>query len=112
MSDHDTHSPAAKPALHGPNFQAYMKVFYALCVLTAVSFFTNAILGHGMAAFLIIMAVAVVKATQVGLVFMHLNHDWPKLYCIIIPVCVMGVMMMIVLLPDIVISWHHYYYNK
>src|SRR5271165_423403 len=102
MSDTNSHAVSAPKS--DAHFQAYLKVFYALCVLTAVSFITNALLGHGMAAFLIIMAVAIVKAVQVALVFMHLNHDWPKLYCIIIPVCVMGVMMMIVLLPDIEIG--------
>jgi caa(3)-type oxidase subunit IV len=99
-------------AEHGPNFQAYLYVFYALCVLTAVSFLANAILGQGQASMWIILAVAVVKATLVAMIFMHLKFDWPKLYCIVIPVCVMAVMMMIVLLPDIVLGWHQYYYDK
>ncbi len=99
------------PRDHGPNFQAYMYVFYALCALTATSFFANLLLGRGQTSFVVIMLVSVVKATLVGLIFMHLKFDWPKVYCIIIPVCVMGVMMMIVLLPDIVFAWHHYFYN-
>jgi caa(3)-type oxidase subunit IV len=111
MSEHEMHSPPAKAADHGPNFQAYMYVFFALCVLTATSFLANLLLGQGHASLVIIMAVSVIKATLVAMIFMHLKGDWPKLYCIIIPVCVMGVMMMIVLLPDIVLSWHHYYYQ-
>jgi caa(3)-type oxidase subunit IV len=105
-------APAVRAADHGPNFQAYMYVFYALCLLTATSFFANLLLGRGQTSFVVIMIVSVVKATLVGLIFMHLKFDWPKLYCIIIPVSVMGIMMMIVLLPDIVFSWHHYFYNK
>jgi caa(3)-type oxidase subunit IV len=110
MPDAKSHAPAAHKS--DAHFRAYMKVFYALCVLTAVSFITNLLLGHGIAAFLIIMAVAVVKAVQVAVIFMHLNQDWPRVYCIIIPVCIMGVMMMIVLLPDILLSWHNYLYER
>jgi len=108
----DTASAAENVIEHGPRKNAYMAVFYALCVFTAVSFLANWLLGQGQASMWIILAVAVVKATLVGMIFMHLNFDWPKLYCIIIPVCVMGVMMMIVLLPDIVLAWHHYYYDQ
>jgi caa(3)-type oxidase subunit IV len=115
MAEHDLNGPIAKPAHHGPNFQAYMFVFYALSALTAVSFLSNWLVAHAMGlehlSMVIILAVAVVKATLVAVIFMHLKFDWPKVYCIIIPVCVMGVMMMIVLLPDIVISWHHYLYK-
>jgi heme/copper-type cytochrome/quinol oxidase subunit 4 len=109
---------------HGPNFQAYITVFLVLCVLTLTSFLV-ALLGHGFdilgvpvpamdnhATMLIILGVSVVKATLVAMIFMHLKSDWPKLYCIIVPVCVMGVMMIIVLLPDIVLSWHQYFYDK
>jgi cytochrome c oxidase subunit IV len=110
MSELSTHDP--KPvAHHAPDFQAYMVVFGALCVFTALSFLANLIFGQGHTSMYIIMVIAVIKATLVGIIFMHLKTDWPKVYCIIIPVSVMGVMMMIVLLPDIVISWHHYFYN-
>jgi caa(3)-type oxidase subunit IV len=109
---HATLTPEIKKAGHGPNFQAYINVFIALCVLTAVSFLANWLLGQGPSSMWIILAVAVVKATLVAMVFMHLNFDWPKVYCIIIPVCVMGVMMMIVLLPDIVLGWHQYFYKE
>src|SRR5438105_1781633 len=112
MSDHNPVSPAGKPPEHSPSFQLYINVFLALCVLTAVSFLANWLLGQGHLSMWIILAVAVVKATLVGMIFMHLKFDWSKLYCIIIPVSVMGVMMMIVLLPDIVLSWHHYLYAE
>ena len=96
---------------HDPHFKAYITVFIALCVLTGTSFLANLLLGQGHASMWIIMAVSVVKATLVAVIFMHLITDWPKVYCIIIPVSVMGVMMMIELLPDIVLSWHYYFYN-
>jgi hypothetical protein len=48
----------------------------------------------------------------VALIFMHLKFDFGRLYCIIIPVSIMAVMMIIVLLPDIVIGWHHGLYER
>jgi caa(3)-type oxidase subunit IV len=49
--------------------------------------------------------VAVCKAVLVGMFFMHLKYDWGKLYFIIVPISILGLMMMIVLLPDIVLAW-------
>jgi caa(3)-type oxidase subunit IV len=112
MTDQDTLAQPHKTADHGPSFQLYMMVFGALCVLTAVSFLANWLLGQNHTSMWIIMFVAVVKATLVAMIFMHLKFDWKKVYCIIVPVCVMGVMMMIVLLPDIVLGWHNYFYAR
>jgi caa(3)-type oxidase subunit IV len=101
----------AHAADHDPDarFKAYIKVFVLLCVFTAVSFVCNylvqiGVLGH-MTSAAIIMLVAVVKATCVAYIFMHLNHDWNTVYCIMIPVCIMCVMFVIVLLPDGVFGW-------
>jgi hypothetical protein len=55
----------------------------------------------------VIMIVAVIKALCVAAIFMHLKFEWGKLYFLIVPVLILGVMMMVVLLPDIVIGWHH-----
>lgn len=101
---HTTHAHA------GPDFKAYMTVFVILSVLTAVSFVVNAILGQNHASMFIILGVAVVKAVCVAAIFMHLKMDWSNLYFIIIPVVIMAVMMSIVLLPDIVLGWHHNYF--
>ena len=53
----------------------------------------------------IILGVAIVKALCVAFIFMHLKFDWGKVYFIVIPVTVMGIMMMIVLMPDIMLAW-------
>ena len=91
---------------HAPSFQLYMYVFYALCVCTALSFVFNLALGHGLTSAGLIMIVAVIKASLVASIFMHLKFDWGKLYCIILPVCVVTVMMVIILSIDIVLAWH------
>jgi cytochrome c oxidase subunit IV len=93
---------------HGPSLRSYYIIFGALCIFTLVSFVVNYFLSHtdphaGMA---IIMAVAVCKATLVGMFFMHLKYEWMKLYFLIVPVAILCVMMMIVLMPDGVVYWH------
>jgi len=107
----DTLSPhPATPSGHNEDsahFKAYMVVFALLCVFTAVSFVVNHILGQNHTSMLIILGVAVVKALCVAMIFMHLKTDWGKVFFIVIPVSVMSVMMIIVLLPDIVLTWHH-----
>src|SRR5436190_14167795 len=89
------------------HFKAYIKVFIALCVCTALSFIVNQILGENVTSAAIILLVSCVKATLVGYIFMHLAADWGKVYGIIIPVAVMALMMAIVLMPDIVLGWHY-----
>ena len=106
MSHDATHEHPA------PSFKMYMVVFYALCVCTAVSFVSNYFIAQQMnqphLSAGIIMAVAVLKATLVAGIFMHLKFDWGKLYCIILPVCVVTVMMVIILSIDASLAWHAY----
>lgn len=103
MSDHAAHEHA------GPSFGMYMFVFGALCVCTAVSFIVNQIFGeNNLTGAGIIMFVAVIKATLVAGIFMHLKFDWGKLYCIILPVCIVTVMMVIILSIDSALAWHAY----
>ncbi len=100
MSDNHEHA--------GPNFQTYMYVFYALCVCTALSFLVNFALGENHTSAAIIIGVSIVKASLVAAIFMHLKFDWGKLYCIILPVCVVTVMMVIILSIDQTLAWHAY----
>ncbi len=110
--EHPTHAhPFQDHTPAGPNFQMYLTIFVILCIFTALSFVFNElarhdIISYGMSVALIVL-VAVLKAGCVGAIFMHLRFDWGRLYCIIIPVSIMAVMMMVVLLPDIVLGWHH-----
>jgi len=95
---------------HGPSFQAYLVVFCALSVFTAVSFGVNSLVRSGSwtptAGFTVILGVAVVKAVLVGMYFMHLVVDWGKLYYLVFPAFILGAMMITVLMPDIVLGWH------
>jgi caa(3)-type oxidase subunit IV len=106
-------TPAGHEGGHDDHFKAYIAVFILLCVFTAVSFVVNYFLGETqpMLSMWIILAVAVVKALCVAVIFMHLRQDWGNVYFIIVPVCIMGVMMIIVFLPDIVLAWHNIPYE-
>jgi cytochrome c oxidase subunit 4 len=99
--------PHHSDAHAGPSVKAYMAIFVALAVFTAISFLVNATVGRNTTGMLIILAVAVCKATLVGMYFMHLVIDWGKLYYLIIPALILGTLLIVVLMPDIVLTWHH-----
>jgi cytochrome c oxidase subunit 4 len=86
----------------------YWAVFGVLTVLTAVSFMTvqpfwiNS-MGERSGPMLV-MIVAVAKATLVAMYFMHLKYDWFKLYFMIVPTLIMGTILMCALLPDMTFS--------
>jgi caa(3)-type oxidase subunit IV len=89
----------------GPGIKAYLVVFGALSIFTAISFAVNATVGRNVTGMTIILAVAVCKAALVGAYFMHLIVDWPKLYYLIFPAFILGAMLIVVLLPDMVLAW-------
>jgi|SRR5947209_1159689 len=105
----DVHTPDHAGAHHGPGFKAYMVVFGALSIFTAISFLVNDAVRHEVlsphAGFALILGVAVIKAILVGTYFMHLIVDWPKLYYMIFPTFILAAMMLIVFLPDMVLNW-------
>jgi cytochrome c oxidase subunit 4 len=113
MTEPNSHSDEAVTGFdehHGPGLKAYLVIFAALSVFTALSFVVNYLareekITH-FQSFVIILGVAIVKATLVGAYFMHLVVDWRKLYYLLIPAFILGTMMMIVLMPDIVLAWH------
>jgi cytochrome c oxidase subunit IV len=111
VSDTPGSHAADAHAAHGPNLKAYLVVFGTLCGFTLLSFIFNYLALHGVIShffsFVLILSVAIVKATLVAMFFMHLKWDWTKLYYLIIPVMILAVMLGIVLLPDIVLAWHH-----
>jgi cytochrome c oxidase subunit 4 len=81
----------------------------ALSVFTAASFLVNSMVRGGSMTphmgFALILGVAICKATLVGAFFMHLKYEWAKLYFLIVPAFILGLMMMLVLLPDAVLAW-------
>jgi caa(3)-type oxidase subunit IV len=91
------------------NAKIYLVIFAALAVFTAISFLVNDAERHHIVGvytgFALILGVAICKAVLVAMFFMHLKFDWGRLYFVIVPVLLLATMMVIVLLPDIVLSW-------
>jgi caa(3)-type oxidase subunit IV len=92
---------------HGGNFAMYMAVAVALAVCTTISFIVNQNVESKVAAFLLILGVAIVKAMLVAWVFMHLKWDWRLVYFLLVPVFIMASMMTVVLLPDVLFGPYH-----
>jgi caa(3)-type oxidase subunit IV len=111
MTEPETGHATTHDASHDMRVKAYFSVFIALSVFTLVSFLANEAVRQGWigatTSFVIILGVAIIKAFLVGLIFMHLNFDWNRVYFIIVPISILGVMMMLVFLPDIVIAWQN-----
>ena len=107
MSESTSETQVAETHEHaGPNFVLYMQIFGALCVFTLASFLAYTLLGQGVSSMVIMMLISICKAYLVIMFFMHLKYDWGKLYFLVLPVVLMGIMLVIVLLPDMVFAWH------
>ncbi len=91
--------------------KTFMKIFGILLVCTAISFGVNQLIGpeKAVANFVIILGVAVLKASLVVLFFMHLKIDWRKVFVFIMPTMILATLVLIVLWPDIVLAWTKYY---
>ena len=108
-----THDALAHDAGHGHGHEGhiadstFVKVFLVLLVCTMTSFLINRLIGPGnaLANFLLIGIVSCVKATLVMYFFMHLKIDWRKVFVFLIPICILAPMVIIVLWPDMVLSW-------
>lgn len=96
---------------HGPTLMMYAYVSLALAVCTISSFVFNSMAKAGtintVTSFLLILGVAFIKATLVIMIFMHFKWDWKLLYFLVLPALVMGLMMVVVLLPDIFVGPSH-----
>lgn len=81
----------------------YMLIFVYLVVLTAASFVTYFVQGTlgtlGVIAF--VMAVAMCKASLVGLFFMHLKFEGPWKYIMLVPPGVLAVVLVLAIIPDV-----------
>lgn len=108
MDPHPVDSHLGEHAEHG-GINKYLVVFAALSIFTIISFVVNGAVRGGsmtpMTGFALILGVAVCKAILVAAIFMHLSIDWGRVYFMIVPALVLGVLMMLVLLPDIVLGW-------
>ena len=88
----------------------FIVVFAMLCALTGLSFWIansylmeNRIVGWGA-----MMAVSVSKALLVVLFFMHLWWERMWKYALTVPALIMGVLLVMLLVPDVGFRWDTY----
>src|SRR5262245_65957373 len=100
---HDSHEHG------GHSATPYYVVGAALAGFTAISFIVNYFVRQGSLTpgqgFGMILAVAVIKASLVVAIFMHLKEDYRKVGFLIVQAIILGFMMMFVLTPDTVPAW-------
>jgi cytochrome c oxidase subunit 4 len=80
----------------------YMRVFVVLLVFTILEYFYAMLAqAHFGALVLGLMALALTKATLVGMYFMHLKFEGRWVYLMLVPACVLAIGMILALYPDI-----------
>lgn len=101
MSDHSTSHGEA----HDHPHVNYMKIFWILLGMTVAEYF-YAMLTQDHFAILVIglMAMALFKASLVGLYFMHVKMEGKWVYAMIIPACVLAILVVVALIPDIAVG--------
>lgn len=89
----------------------FMRVFIALCILTAISFGVAnwpAVMKNPTVGWTLMMAVSCVKAMLVITFFMHLKWEANWKYVLTIPASIMSMFLLIMLVPDIGWRTRHY----
>lgn len=101
MSDHQhSHSEA-----HDHPHVNYMKIFWILLGMTVAEYFYAMVTQDHFALLVIgLMSMALFKATLVGLYFMHVKMEGKWVYAMIVPACVLAVLVLVALIPDIAVG--------
>ncbi len=96
----ETH--AAHAEAHDHPHVNYMRIFWTLLFLTVAEYF-YAMLTQDSFVLLVLglMTLALVKASLVGLYFMHVKFEGKWVYAMIIPACILAALLVLALMPDI-----------
>lgn len=81
--------------------KTYYKVFFGLLLFTIVTFFVSKAIENKFATVVSVLLIATVKATLVGMFFMHLKFEGKWKYVMLVPTCILAIVMICALLPDI-----------
>jgi cytochrome c oxidase subunit 4 len=96
----DSHAPHAEAHEH-PHVN-YMRIFWTLLFLTVAEYFYAMLTqDHFVLLVLGLMTLALVKASLVGLYFMHVKFEGKWVYATIVPACILAVLLVLALMPDI-----------
>ena len=111
IHSHSDHSHSGHSALRGDDEHGhggigkYLSVFFALCVLTVISFVVGSnqylrVNAPGVM-WASMMAVSCAKAMLVILFFMHLKWEANWKYVLTVPASIMSIFLMLMLIPDV-----------
>lgn len=117
MSEQSHAADAGHDEAHENHTADYIVVFGYLCMLTLSSFVSNFVNAHSdfwspTTNGLFVLAVGVIKASFVVGIFMHLKYEKAWKYFLTIPPCILGVVIVLVLAPDVAFetyprtTWH------
>ena len=81
--------------------KTYYKVFISLLIFTLGTFLLAENIGNKTAAIVSVLLFATVKASLVGMFFMHLKFEGKWKYILLLPTCILAVVLICALLPDI-----------
>ena len=87
-----------------PSDKMYIGIAVTLGVLTVVSYLADLMHMSRSGLVMVVLSVAVVKATLVATFFMHLKFDWAKVKVMIIPALLLAAVLVLALLPDITLA--------
>ena len=81
----------------------YIRIFWVLAVFTACEYFYAKIFAHHSFLVLVLglMTMAIIKATLVGLYFMHLKFEGKWVYGMLVPAGILALILTFALFPDV-----------
>jgi caa(3)-type oxidase subunit IV len=87
---------------HAGHIRTYLRVFVSLAIFTAIEYFYARTFKD---AFLVLvlglMTWATIKATLVGLYFMHLKYEGKWVLCMLVPSGILAMVLVCALVPDV-----------
>jgi cytochrome c oxidase subunit 4 len=96
-----THEQEMAVESHAP----YMKIFWILLVLTIMEYCYASFLDLSFFTLVFgLMAMAIVKASLVGLYFMHLKFEGKWVYGMLIPAGILAIVLTTALIPDVAMA--------
>ena len=110
MADHTNHDAGAHDDAHEDHggTKLYLTIFFALVVLTAISFVTPGLTeATPEVGWIVMIAVSCVKATLVIMFFMHLKWEANWKFVLTFPAMMMCVFLAIMLVPDVAWRMDH-----
>jgi len=92
---------------HHSHVGLYLKVFFALLILTVLEYLYAKVLAEATFLLLVfgLVMIAVIKAALVGMYFMHLSFEGRWKYVVLIPTAFLVAVLVLALIPDVAMEF-------